>query len=265
MSFDLDAFVIAHQHTSDHAFLLACLAEMEGGTAGQSSFEIHAALEVMARYSLLPRVDAARRPGARRHMARAARDFAAVCRPPAADAGVQQDGGRMDDLEVAPWPDVGRRMGEAIRQPRVLRTLASRVLQQVGGAGHGQILLRHVLDADPHVRRKLLPHMQMFIRAFGEDDGTAQGAVIPQLRPLLSASSSALDEFLRGIPRSSVATPHTGIRGVMAHGQGVGVADVGGASDGAAGDVAGMACVAAARLMLTAQTELEYGWSHCLT
>lgn len=82
MSFDFDAFQIAHQHAGDHAFLLACLAEMESGTVGQSSLEIHAALEVMARYALLPRVDAARRPGARRHMARAARDFAAVAVPP---------------------------------------------------------------------------------------------------------------------------------------------------------------------------------------
>lgn len=143
--------------------------------------------------------------------------------------------------------------------------VAGRVLQQVGGAGHGQILLRHVLDADPHVRRKLLPHLQLFIGAFGEDDDTAQGAVIPQLRPLLAASSSAVDEFLGGIPRSTVATQHTGIRGVMAHGQGVAVADMGDAAGSAPGDVAGMACVVAARLMLTAQTELEYGWSHCLT
>ena len=120
MPLDLDAFVIAHQHASDHAFLLACLAEMEGGTVGQSSLEIHAALEVMARYSLLPRVDAARRPGARRHMVRAARDFAAVAVAPAADAGARQDGAGMDALEVAPWPDVGRCMGETMRRPRVL-------------------------------------------------------------------------------------------------------------------------------------------------
>ena len=43
MSFDLDAFMFAHQHTSDHALLLACLGELEGGTSGQSSLEIHAA------------------------------------------------------------------------------------------------------------------------------------------------------------------------------------------------------------------------------
>lgn len=264
MPFDLDAFMVAHEHAGDHAFLLACLAEMEGGTVGQSSLEIHAALEVMARYALLPRVNAARRAGARRNMARAARDFAAIAVSPAVGAGAPQDGGSINALEVAPWPDVGRCMGEAITQPRALRALAPRVLQQVGGAGHGQILLRHVLDADPHVRRKLLPHLQLFIGAFGEDDDTAQGAVIPQLRPLLAASSSAVDEFLGGIPRSTVATPHSGIRGVMAHGQGVEVADMA-TRPVANGDVAGMACVAAARLMLTAQTELEYGWSHCLT
>ena len=265
MSFDLDAFMVAHRDASDQALLLACLGEMEGGTVGQSSLEIHAALEVMARYSLLPLVDGARRAGARRQMARAAWDFAAVAVPPAADVGTQQDGGSLDALAVAPWHAVGRRMDEAIRQPCVLRALAPRVVQEVGGAGHGQILLRHVLDADPHVRRKLLPHLQMFVRAFGEDADTAHGAVIPQLRPLLSASAGALDEFLGGIPRSGVATPHTGIRGVMAHGQGVAVADVGGSAGSAPGELAGMACIAAARMMLTAQTELEYGWSHCLT
>ena len=160
---------------------------------------------------------------------------------------------------------VGRSLGEAIRRPRHLRALAERVLQQIGGAGHGQILLHHILDADPHVRRKLLPHMQMFVRAFGEDQNTAGGAVIPQVRPLLRASSGAIDEFLGGIPRSNVDTPHTGIRGVMARGQGVAVAEVGDSADGTPLEAAGSACVVAARMMLTAKTDMEYGWSHCLT
>ena len=265
MSFDLDGFMAARQHDSDHALLLACLAEMESGTSGLSSLEIHAPLEVMARYSLLPLVDAPRRPSARRNIAKAAQDFANVAQPPVSEADETPDFTDADDWTDAPWPTVGRSLGEAIRRPRHLRALAERVLQQVGGAGHGQILLHHILDADPHVRRKLLPHMQMFVRAFGEDQSTAGGAVIPQVRPLLRASSGAIDKFLGGIPRSSVDTPHTGIRGVMARGQGVEVAEVGDSADGTPLGAAGTACVAAARMMLTAKTDMEYGWSHCLT
>ena len=37
MSFDLDGFMAARQHDSDHALLLACLAEMESGTSGRRS------------------------------------------------------------------------------------------------------------------------------------------------------------------------------------------------------------------------------------
>ena len=181
MSFDLDHFVLARQRDSDHALLLACLAEMEGGTSGLSSLEIHAPLEVMARYLLLPLVDARRRESARRNLAKAARDFAAVATPPA--AGVDETADRIggDDWAVAPWPAVGRSLGEALGQPQSRRALATRIVQQVGGAGHGQILLHHLLDADLHVRRLLLPHMQMFIRAFCEEPSTEGGAVIPQL------------------------------------------------------------------------------------
>ena len=39
MAFDLEEFLLARQHDSDHALLLACLAEMEGGTSGVSSLE----------------------------------------------------------------------------------------------------------------------------------------------------------------------------------------------------------------------------------
>ena len=265
MSFDLDDFMAAHQHDSDHTLLLACLAEMESGTSGLSSLEIHAPLEVMARYSLLPLVDAPRRPSARRNIAKAARDFADVAQPPVSEADAAPGFIDSDDWTDAPWSTVNRSLGEAMRRPRNLRVLVERVLQQVGGAGHGQILLHHILDADPHVRRKLLPHMQMFVRAFGEDQSTAGGAVIPQVGPLLRASSGAIDEFLGGIPQSTVDTPHTGIRGVMARGQGVEVAEVGDSADGTPLEAAGTACVAAARMMLTAKTDMEYGWSHCLT
>ena len=267
-SSDLDDFVVAHQHDSDHALLLASLEEMEGGTAGLSSLEIHASLEVMTRYLLLPYVDSRRRPYARRNLAKAAWDFADVATPPASGADDIADRVSDEDLAVAPWPTVGRVLDEALCQPRSRNALTTRILEQVGGAGHGQILLHHVLDSDLHVRRKLLPHMQMFIRAFCEDPSTEGGAVIPQLRPLLRASPDAIDDFLSAIPRSTVDTPHTGIRGVMARGQGVEIAEI----DSTAGrtsrtpfDAAGTACIAAARMMLTAETDLEYGWSHCLT
>ena len=120
MSFDLDDFVRVHEHDSDRALLLASLAEMESGTSGLSSLEIHASLEVMARYLLL-------------------------------------------------------------------------------------------------------------------------------------------------VPRSSVDTPHTGIHGAMARGQGVEVAEIDSVTGRMPFEAAGTACVAAARMMLTAETDMEYGWSHCLT
>ena len=99
MSFDLDDFMAARQHDSDHALLLACLAEMESGTSGLSSLEIHAPLEVMARYSLLPLVDAPRRPSARRHIAKAAQDFANIARPPVSEA---------DEARTSPTEMIGR-------------------------------------------------------------------------------------------------------------------------------------------------------------
>ena len=267
MPFDLDDFVVAHQHDSDHALLLASLDEMEGGTTGLSSLEIHAALEVMARYLLLPYVDSRRRPYARRNLAKAARDFAEVATPPpvsnVADGITNRFGD--EDLEVAPWPTVGRVLDGALCQPRSRNALTTRILRQVGGAGHGQILLHHVLDADLHMRAKLLTHMQMFFRAFCEDPSTEGGAVIPQLRPMLRANPDAIDDFLSAIPRSTAETPHTGIRGVMARGQGVEIAEIDSAASRTSFDAAGTACIAAARMMLTAETDMEYGWSHCLT
>lgn len=265
MAFDLEEFLLAHQHDSDHALLLACLAEMESGTSGSSSLEIHAPLEVMARYHMLPLVGAKRRATARRNLAKAAWDFAEVAVPPVSEADECADEVSGENLAVAPWSTVAGSLGEALCQPHSRNALAKRICQQVGGAGHGQILLHHMLDADLHVRRKLLPHMQMFVRAFRDDPSTERGAVIPQLRPLLQASPDAIDEFLSGIPRSSMDTPHTGIRGVMARGQAVEVAEVGSASHRTPFEAAGTACVAAARMMLTAETEMEYGWSHCLT
>ena len=268
MSFDLDDFVRVHEHDSDRALLLASLAEMESGTSGLSSLEIHAPLEVMARYLLLPLVDSRRREGARRYLAAAARDFADVAVPAIGQADDPTDRVGGDDLAAAPWPVIGRSLAAAMCQPesRLNRqALTTRVLQQIGGAGHGQILLGHMLDADLHVRRKLLPHMQMFIRAYREDPSTERGAVIPQLGPLLRASPAALDEFLSGVPRSSVDTPHAGIRGVMARGQGVETATIDSVDGSTPFEAAGTACVAAARMMLTTETDMEYGWSHCLT
>ena len=37
MAFDLEDFLLAHQHDSDRALLLACFAEMESDTSGLSS------------------------------------------------------------------------------------------------------------------------------------------------------------------------------------------------------------------------------------
>lgn len=264
MSFDLDDFMAARQRDGDHAFLLACLAWMEGGTTGLSSLEIHASLEVMARYSLLPLVDVPRREGARRNIAKAARGFAEVATPASLDFDAPADGD-VDDLAVAPWSTVAGSFGRALGRPQTLRALVARVVQQVGGAGHGQILMRYLLTADPHLARKLLPHMQVFLRAYHEDPSTEQGAAIPQLATLLRQSAGAIDEFLSGIPQASEATPHAGIRGVMARGQAVAAPVARELGDEAPFEAAATACVAAARMMLTAETDLEYGWSHCLT
>ena len=265
MSFDPDNFTAVRRRDSDHTFLLACLAEMEGSTTGLSSLEIHAPLEVMARYALLPQVASAQRERARRNMAKAAGDFAETASPPAASPVGYADATPTVDWIDSPWEAVGDSLSEATRWPRNLKVLITRVLQQVGGAGHGQILLHHVLDADPHVRRKLLPHMQMFIRAFCEDQSTDRGAVIPQIRPLLHASPGAIEEFLGGIRRSRTSTLHTGIRGVMARGQSVDVPEVSDSTRAKPFEVAGTACIAAARIMLTADADMEYGWSHCMT
>ncbi len=266
MSFDLDDFVRAHEHDSDRALLLACLAEMEGGTSGLSSLEIHAPLEVMARYLLLPLADSRRRQGARRYLVEAARDFADVAVPAIGQADDPTNCVGGDDLATASWSVIGRCLAMCQPESRLNRqALATRVLQQVGGAGHGQILLGHMLDADLHVRRKLLPHLQMFVRAYREDPSTENGAVIPQLGPLLRVGPAAFDEFLSGVPRSSVDTPHTGIRGVMARGQGVEITAIDSVDGRTPFEAAGTACVAAARMMLTAETDMEYGWSHCLT
>lgn len=265
MSFDLDGFMAAHQRDGDHGFLLACLGRMEGGTTGFSSLELHAPLEVMARYALLPLVDVPRREGARRNIAKAARSFAEVAVPAAGEFNAPADGAGGGDLAHAPWPTIASGLSRALGRPQTLQALAMRVVQQIGGAGHGQILLRHLLTADPHLARKLLPHMRLFLRAYCEDPTTEQGAVIPQLRSLLRQSAAAIDEFLSGIARESEAAPHAGIRGMVARGQRVAAPPAGDSGDGGPFEAAATACVAAARMMLTAETELEYGWSHCLT
>ena len=65
MSFDLDAFMFAHQHTSDHALLFGVSWRNGGRHFGAIEPRDSCGLEVMARCSLLPLVDGARRAGAR--------------------------------------------------------------------------------------------------------------------------------------------------------------------------------------------------------
>lgn len=133
MSFDLDDFVLAHEHDSDRALLLASLAEMESGTSGLSSLEIHASLEVMARYLLLPLVDSRRREGARRYLAAAARDFADVAVPAIGQADDPTDRVGGDDLGgcamAGDWSQLAAAMCQL--ESRLNRqALTTRVLQQ---------------------------------------------------------------------------------------------------------------------------------------
>ena len=252
---------------SDHALLTHCLALTAFGTSRRSSFELHTPLELMARYRLLPWVGSEFRHMARAQMLATALDFRRIAKPlPVKPSGAPSALAVGADT---PWQGVAA----VLQQPTAedLRTVAQllgeRIIANVGAAGHGHLLLAFAADADGWVRERLAPHLRAFVEWFASDEETEGAALFENLQPLATAKRlEDVRDFLAAIPKNSAESEHGGIRGIVDRARQAGFACHVAADSGAC-PVA--RCVAAlevaARFMLLEETELEYGWSHCLT
>lgn len=255
------------ENLSDHAVLMRCLDLIRDGTSGRSSFELHTPLELLARYRLLPWVEGELRHTARAQMLATALDFRRVAEPFPAAPGprVERESVSVD----APWQDIAA----VLRHPRpddlqtVARQLGDRVLANVGGAGHGHLLLAFAREADGWVCERLAPHLRSFVEWFASDEETNGAALLSDVRPLATAKRvEDVAAFLEAVPRNSAESEHGGIRGIVDRARQTGF-DCQVAGDTYARPLP--RCIAAlevaARFMLLEEDELEYGWSHCLT
>ena len=204
------------ENLSDHAVLMHCLDLIRDGTGGRSSFELHTPLELMARYRLLPWVEGEHRHTARAQMLATALDFRRVAKPfPAALGPSVERGGVSVD---APWPDIAA----ALRHPRpddlqtVARQLGDRILANVGGAGHGHLLLTFAHEADGWVCERLVPHLRSFVEWFASDEATDGAALLEDLQPLAAAKRvEDVASFLAAVSKNSAKSEHGGIRGIV--------------------------------------------------
>ena len=261
---------------SDRAVLLHCLDLMGGGTSGRSSFELHAPLEVMARYHLLPWLGYEFRQAAHAQMLATALDFRRIAKPfPVKRRGAAKVlPGSWQEYEAgmgaeASWQDIAADLqqphGHDLRA--VMHLLGDRIIANAGAAGHGHVLLAHVVDADSWICERLAPHIRMFVEWYASDDDTEMAAVLDDLWILVAAEDvEDVVDFLAAIPRGTADSEHRGIRGVLDRALKTGF-DCSVADGEDAWPLA--RCVAAmevaARFMLLETDELEYGWSHCLT
>ena len=255
------------ENLSDHAVLIHCLDLIRDGTSGRSSFELHTPLELMARYRLLPWVEGGFRHTARAQMLATALDFRRIAKPfPAALGPSVEWAGVSGD---APWRDIAA----ALRTSRpddlqtVARQLGDRILANVGGAGHGHLLLAFAHEADGWVCERLVPHLRSFVEWFASDEETDGAALLEDLQPLAAAKRvEDVAGFLAAVPKNSAESEHGGIRGIVDRARQTGF-DCQVDADPYARPLP--RCVAAleaaAQFMLLEEDELEYGWSHCLT
>ena len=255
------------ENLSDHAVLMHCLDLIRDGTSGRSSFELHTPLELMARYRLLPWVEGEHRHTARVQMLATALDFRRVAEPFPATLGpsVARASVSVDAL----WRDIAA----ALRTPRpddlqtVARQLGDRILANVGGAGHGHLLLAFAREADGWACERLVLHLRSFVEWFASDEATDGAALLEDLQPLAAAKRvEDVAGFLAAVPKNSAESEHGGIRGIVDRARQTGF-DCQVTTDTYARPLP--RCVAAleaaARFMLLEDDELEYGWSHCLT
>ena len=255
------------ENLSDHAVLMRCLDLIRDGTSGRSSFELHTPLELMARYRLLPWVEGELRHTARAQMLATALDFRRIAKPFPAASGPRVE--RTSVSVDAPWQD----LAAVLRHPRaddlqtVARQLADRILANVGGAGHGHLLLAFAREADGWACERLAPHLRSLVEWFASDEETDGAALLEDLQPLAAAKRvEDVAAFLAAVPRNSAESEHGGIRGIVDCARQTGF-DCQVEADPYARPLP--RCVAAlevaARFMLLEDDELEYGWSHCLT
>ena len=252
---------------SDHALLMHCLALTAFGTSGRSSFELHTPLELMARYRLLSWVGSEFRHMARAQMLATALDFRRIATPlPVKPRGAPSALAIGADTS---WQGVAA----VLQQPSaedlciVAQLLGERIIANVGAAGHGHLLLAFAADADGWVCERLAPHLRAFVEWFASDEETEGAALFENLQPLATAKRlEDVRDFLAAIARNSAESEHGGIRGIVDRARQAGFAcHVAAGSSACPVERCVAALEVAARFMLLEETELEYGWSHCLT
>lgn len=264
------------QSKSDRAVLFYSLDLMREGTSGRSSFELHAPLEIMARYHLLPWVGYDFRHVAHAQMLATALDFRRIAKPfPVKRRGVAKVlPGSWQEYETGMGADASwRNIAADLQQPRahdlraVLHLLGDRVVANAGAAGHGHVLLAHAIDADSWICERLAPHLRMFVEWYASDDDTEGEAALDDLWILVAAEEvEDVADFLAAIPRSTAGSEHRGIRGILDRALKTGFdCSVADSEDAWPLGRCVAAMEVAARFMLLETDEIEYGWSHCLT
>lgn len=258
-------FVSDREDLSDRQFFLDCLSVMKCGSTGPSSFEIHAALEMVARQCLFPWVSSAHKAAARLRMAETALKFADVAQPldPVPEVKAK---GRVSSTHS--WDEIAAYLYARDLPRELLRQLIPRVVGQIGGAGHVQILLGHLITIDDiQVRRLLWPHLYRFLRAYAANPATEDGALLDEVEPLLRANAVELDSFFESIPTFSNSQDYRGIKGLMDIGRLTLSATQIPPHKGASHVLRTLeaAAIAAARMMIVARSRHEFGWSHCLS
>ena len=235
------------------------------------SFVLHAPLELLARVALLPLVEPAARPLARRRLAVLAEGYAESGPPlpparhvdfasPAAAAGVLSKGVDYEDLDAVDEAATWLATNAGIRALPPL--LASTFLDRLSAAGHANIYL--ALLARPAPSALGASMLRPVARAVAQ--GSHQRIAVP---PITS------DGDTTSIARTLATTPHVPPPGIPFIAPLVLTAQEGGAfadlldADGA---FAAPAVPPGAILRVAARTMLQgtpdqapYGWTHCFT
>lgn len=243
--------------------LLQCLELTSGGSKKFGSFELHAPLELIARYKLLPYVDERSTMLARAQMLVTALEFAGLSEP--FEAPQQETVGSLVGINET-WPEISRNLSNDSSEPSAfLEAIAPRAATNIGAAGHCHILVGHMLREEPGISRLLWPHFRMYAYFLAGDVTTAGGALIENLEPLTGASAESITRYLKDIPPNEAQSEYPGIRGVVDRARGaLPVASCASVEGHLAEEKFLAACTTAAEFMLVEATELKYGWTHCL-
>ena len=247
---------------------------------------LHAPLELLARYRLLPFVQAQFKPLARLQIVRLAAQYAQTGEPVAAAPA----GG---DLEVADLaaallraidqgaPDeaqaLAARLSERADAPQLARALGQTFLTRLGAAAHAHIFLYLLTRLEPQAAPVAAPMLAGLARALANQSGQRLSWTHPDLADPPSGDASGDVDF-EALERALLSSPlhpfSGGIYPIMHSAEGhkapqrvIAPAFKPGAVSRAAAErgFAAICKVAALTMIEEEPPQAKYGWTHCLT